>query len=74
MNKQTFKTACKILFLLDSISIATCVICMACDMYSEQRKLIGMLLPWLILLWIFLYNKAFGGVSRSIRRMFGRDY
>lgn len=74
MSKKTFKTAYRILFLLDSISIATYVICVTCDVCSEQRKLIGVLLPWLVIWWVFLFNKAFGGIGAIIRDIAGRDF
>lgn len=73
-NVPPFKTAYKILFILDSISIAAHIVCVVFGICIEQRKLLGILFPLLVLLWIFLYNKAFGGIGNIIRSILGRDF
>ena len=70
----TFRIAYKIFFTLDSISIVSYIICVIFDINIEQRKLLRVLFPWLLLLWIFLYNKAFGGVGNAIRDIWGRFF
>lgn len=64
----------KILFGLDSIGIATYIVCAIGDINIELRPLLAVLFPWLLLLWILLFNKTFGGISRAVRGVLGRDY